>query len=158
MNGDKELLGALGNVLSAQLSLLHQTFVHQRMLSNWGYPSLSAQKLELVLCQTHHVDQLVARVLFLEGLPPKQPGVSIEYASGPALVPGLDLQLLQTTHHRLGVGVRTASLRSDNASRALLEELLIEDESHIKELESQCFLISSLGKDTYLAEHIAKSP
>jgi bacterioferritin len=44
---------------------------------------------------------------------------------------------------------------ADNASRALLEDLLKETENdHIRWLESQLFLIKELGLSLYLAQQI----
>ena len=46
MQGDPEIIEALNDVLTAELTAINQYFIHHKMCENWGYKVLSAKKYE----------------------------------------------------------------------------------------------------------------
>jgi bacterioferritin len=52
------------------------------------------------------------------------------------------------------VGVELTRAKGDNGTRALLEEILKEEESHIDWLEAQLHQIKEIGAENYLAQQI----
>ena len=46
MKGKAEIIEALNEVLTAELTAINQYFIHHKMCKDWGYPRLSAKKRE----------------------------------------------------------------------------------------------------------------
>ena len=72
MKGDAEILTALNECLTAELTAINQYYVHYKMCENWGYEKLAHKKREESMEEMKHADALIARILYLEGLPNMQ--------------------------------------------------------------------------------------
>src|SRR5712671_1013516 len=69
MKGDPQVIALLNDVLTAELTAVNQYWVHGRMCENWGYERLWKKLREESLEEMKHADKLIARILFLEGVP-----------------------------------------------------------------------------------------
>ncbi|MBV8052420.1 MAG: bacterioferritin, partial [Acidobacteriaceae bacterium] len=65
-----------------------------------------------------------------------------------------DLNVEYDAVKRLNDGIETCVKASDNGSRELLEELLVDEEEHIDYLEAQLHAISEMGIENYLAQQL----
>ena len=72
MQGDPEIIEALNDVLTAELTAINQYFIHHKMCENWGYKVLSAKKYEESIEEMKHADKVIARILFYDGVPNMQ--------------------------------------------------------------------------------------
>jgi bacterioferritin len=69
MQGDSEIIVALNEQLTAELTAINQYFLHAKMQENWGYAKLARHTREESVDEMRHADRLADRILFLEGLP-----------------------------------------------------------------------------------------
>jgi bacterioferritin len=67
----------------------------------------------------------------------------------------VDLALEVAACERLNRGIALATQAGDNGTRALLEEILREEEEAVDWLEGQLGMIKDVGKQNYLAEMIS---
>jgi bacterioferritin len=67
-----------------------------------------------------------------------------------------DLALELAAVHHLNSAIRQAVEVGDNASRALFEEILKDEEEHVDYLEGQLHAIEEIGLDNYLAQQLHK--
>ena len=67
--GGPAVIDALNEILTAELTAINQYFVHGEMCENWGYERLQKEIRKHSIDEMKHADELVKRVLFLEGLP-----------------------------------------------------------------------------------------
>ena len=72
MQGDEEVIKALNEVLTAELTAINQYFLHSKMMKDWGFDSLGAKEHEESIDEMKHADLLIERILFLEGMPAMQ--------------------------------------------------------------------------------------
>src|SRR2546428_5544990 len=107
MKGHDQVVTLLNEVLTAELTAINQYFIHARMCENWGYERLWKKVREESIGEMRHADRLIARILYLEGVPnvqrlgkghagqtvPEQPplDLQLERDAGRALNQGLEL-------------------------------------------------------------------
>src|SRR5579872_3109091 len=69
MKGNEEVLGLLNDLLTNELTAINQYFVHSKMCENWGYRRLAKKIRDESIDEMRHADEIVSRILFLEGVP-----------------------------------------------------------------------------------------
>lgn len=154
MKGDPEIISALNDVLTAELTAINQYYIHYKMCENWGYKKIAAAKRGDAMEEMKHADELIERILFLDGIPNMQRMNPVTVGETVPEQFELDLALEYTAVKRLNDGIAACVAVGDNASRHLLEEILVSEEEHADWLEAQLELIRQIGEQLYLAQQI----
>ena len=154
MKGDKKIIEILNDVLTAELTAINQYFVHGEMCDNWGYDRLHAIIRKHSIGEMKHAEQLIERLLFLEGVPNVQRLGKINIGENVPEQLRLDHGLELDAIKRLNAGIETCRELDDNNSRHLLEEILEDEEEHVDWIEAQISLVEQVGVQNYLAQQI----
>jgi len=154
MKGDPRVIEILNDVLTAELTAINQYFVHGEMCENWGYDRLHHIIRKHSIGEMKHAEELIERVLFLEGIPNVQRLGKINIGENVPEILKSDYALEMEALPRLNEGIETCRELGDNNSRHLLEEILEEEEEHVDWLEAQMTLLEQVGVQNYLAEQI----
>jgi len=101
-----------------------------------------------------HADIVIDRILFLEGVPNMQRLNPVRVGETVAEQFQVDLELEYAAIKRLNDGIAATAAVGDNASRALLEGILVSEEEHADWLEAQIELIRQMGEQNYLAQQM----
>ncbi len=156
MKGDPRVLKVLNDVLRKELTGINQYFMHSRMCRNWGYQVLDGAIFKESLEEMQHADQIINRILLLDGVP-NVAGYD-KIAVGKAVQEQLenDLGLEEAAIEVLHTGIATCHEAGDHVSRELLEQILADEESHVDWIEAQLNLMQQVGRENYLAQQIYK--
>jgi bacterioferritin len=153
MQSTPEIIELLNDVLTAELTAVNQYFIHAKMQSNWGYQRLADKGREESFGEMRHAEELIERILYLEGVPNMQRlgPVKVGETVPEQLRAELDTEKAAIT--RLAGGIEQCR-RTDEGSRLLLERILHDEEQHADWLETQLGLIEGLGEGLYLNTQI----
>ena len=154
MKGDPQIVELLNAVLTAELTAVNQYFIHHKMCENWGYQRLSKKKREESIGEMKDADELIDRILYLEGVPNMQRLNPVRVGEDAIEQHKLDLALERDAIERLNQGIAVCVAKGDNGTRELLEKILVGEEAGADWLESQLHIVGEIGKERYLAEQI----
>jgi bacterioferritin len=156
MKGSAKIIEALNDILTAELTGINQYFVHAKMCDNWGYERLAEAIRKESIEEMKHAEELIERILFLEGVPSVQRLGKVKVGEKVAEQLKLDHALELEAVAKLNKAVALATDAGDNGSRDLFEDILESEEDHVNWLEAQLELIQQVGEDNYLAQQIRK--
>ena len=154
MKGDKQVITLLNDVLTAELTAVNQYFLHARLCHHWGYERLYERVRKESIGEMKHADELIERILYLEGMPNVQRYGKVDVGQTVPEQFQLDLQVEYDAVKRLNEGIEACRTASDNGTRTLLERILHEEEAHVDWLETQQETIKQVGAGTYLSEQL----
>jgi bacterioferritin len=157
MQGDKEILVALNDILTSELTAINQYFIHYKMLENWGYLRLGQKKREESIEEMKHADKIIERILFLDGVPNLQRLSPVRVGEEPIEMHKLDLDLEREAVARLNQAIALCLDKKDAGTREMLEALLEDEEDSIDWLEAQLYIVKDIGRERYLAEQTRSS-
>ena len=155
MKGTKTVVGMLNKVLTNELTAINQYFLHARMFGNWGFERLDEYNYKQSIRVMKEADELIGRVLFLEGLPNLQNLGKLLIGENVGECLANDLRYEREIQRPLLVEVvALAEAEADYVSRDLLQELLEACEEAIDWLETQLGLIDAVTLPNYLQSQI----
>lgn len=149
MKGNPDVIAYLNKVLYNELVAINQYFLHARMLKDWGLTRLGQHEHDESIDEMKHADELIERILFLEGLPNLQDLGRLRIGTDTKEVLECDLALEMDAIPDLRTGIAAAEAVSDYVSRDLMERILASEEEHVDWLETQLGLIEKVGIQNY---------
>jgi bacterioferritin len=152
--GDPKIIDSLNEVLKAELTAISQYFLHAEMMEHWGYHRLSRILKKESIEEMKHAEELMERILFLEGMPRMHELFPLRIGDNVRQQLENDLALELEAVERLNRAIAEAAAAGDQGSRELFEGMLEEEEEHVDFLEAQLHLIEELGLEKYLAQQI----
>ena len=69
MKGNEKVIEALNAGLTIELTAINTYFIHSKMCRNWGLNKLADHYYAESMEEMKHADEIIDRVLFLDGVP-----------------------------------------------------------------------------------------
>ena len=150
MKGDRKVIEFLNAVLRNELVAINQYFLHSRMYKDMGLKELADHEYEESIDEMKHADQLIERILFLEGLPNLQDIGKLRVGEHAQEMLECDLALEMDALPVLREAIVYCEDNRDFVSRDLFDAILSSEEEHVDWLETQLGLIEKVGIKNYL--------
>lgn len=154
MKGNEHVINHLNARLAEELTAINQYFVHAEMCENWRYQKLHDMIFKRSIQEMKHAEKLIARILFLDGIPIVSKLNKIHIGSEITMMYKNDHAAEAAAISGYNESIRVAMEAGDNGSRELLESILKEEEEHIDLIEAQLEQISQMSIQNYLVEQI----
>lgn len=149
MKGEKKVIEYLNAVLTNELTAINQYFLHAKMFKNWGLEKLAQHEHKESMDEMKHADELIERILFLEGAPSMLLNKLLIGNSAKDVLSN-DLKLELMGHRDLKEAIAYCEKVGDYVSRDLFQSIMESEEEHIDWLETQLELIGKVGLQNYL--------
>ncbi|SNT14530.1 bacterioferritin [Noviherbaspirillum humi] len=150
MKGDPNVIRLLNAQLTNELTAINQYFLHARMYRHWGFERLGKKEYDESIGEMKHADNLINRILMLDGLPNLQALHKLLIGESTPEMLQADLNLEQTAQVTVKDGIAACEAAGDYVSREILVRILDDTEEHIEWLETQLDLINKIGLQNYL--------
>jgi bacterioferritin len=155
---DPIVIEHLNTQLTNELTAINQYFLHARTLQHWGVTKLGQHEYAESIEEMKHADELIIRILFLDGLPNVQRLNQIKVGETVEEILQADQLIEEKAIGDLRNGIAYCESVRDFASRDLLQRILVNEEEHIDFLERQTDLIKLIGIERYIQLNAAAAP
>ena len=154
MKGSQKVIDYLNFLIAGELAARDQYFIHSRMYSEWGFSKLYDRLNHEMEEETQHADDMIRRVLLLEGIPNMKPEALNIGADVPSMLQA-DLELELLVRDNLKKGIVLCEQERDFVTRDILvTQLQDTEEDHAHWLEQQLRLIDMMGLANYLQSQL----
>jgi bacterioferritin len=154
MKGNKQVLVILNEILTFELTSINQYFLHARMFKNWGLEKLNCAAYKKSIKDMKQADQIIERILFLEGLPNLQMLGKLMIGEETAEMLDCDMAFQNSQIPLLKRAISLCEDLQDFVSRDLIVSVLSYEEDHIDWIETQQYQIKHLGLENYLQSQV----
>jgi len=155
---DTKVIEHLNTQLTNELTAINQYFLHARTLRHWGVTKLGNKEYDESIDEMKHADQLIERILFLDGLPNVQRLNQVAVGETVEEILKADLSLEEKALDDLRNGIAYCESVRDFVSRDLLLSILQSEEEHVDFLDRQFDLIRQIGIERYILLNAAAAP
>lgn len=150
MKGSKKVLTQFNKILGNELVSINQTFLHSRMFNDWGMEEMGTKEYKKSIKDMKQADKLIARILFLEGLPNLQSLGKLRIGENTQEIIQCEMDLMTDMLKDLREAIDVCEAESDFVSRELLEHIIEDEEEFFDWLETQQWQIEKQGLQNYI--------
>ena len=154
MKGDSRLIDVLNSLLAHELTVISQYIVHAEICEDWGYDRLHDAFKKRAIDEMKHAEELVGRILFLEGTPIVSELNKIHIGGD---IPGQvenDRVAEEGAIKSYNEAIVLAGEVRDYATRDILQSILNDEDRHMDEIEELQDQIEQMTLPIFLATQV----
>ncbi|MEM9221438.1 MAG: bacterioferritin [Pseudomonadota bacterium] len=149
MKGSPRVIERLNQALFLELGAVNQYWLHYRLLEDWGLGKLAAKERAESLEEMQHADNIIGRIILLDGHPNLQRVAPLRIGTNVREVLEADLAGEYDARTSYSESREICREESDFVSMTMFEKLLEDEEGHIDFLETQLALLDKIGVERY---------
>ncbi|HWR38706.1 MAG TPA: bacterioferritin [Patescibacteria group bacterium] len=154
MKGNAKLIETLNALLADELGAINQYIVHSEMCANWGYEKLHQRFEKRAIDEMKHAEKLIARILFLEGIPVVSKLTPIHIGADVTKQLEADHKSEEGAIAAYNAAIKLAGEVGDFATREILEHILSDEDDHIDKIEELQDQISHMTLPIFLTTQV----
>ncbi|MCA9499375.1 MAG: bacterioferritin [Nitrospirales bacterium] len=154
MKAKKGVVEFLNKILTEELTVINQYFLHAKMCDNWGYSRLEHKVKERSFSEMKDADKIIEHILYLEGVPNVQRLGTVKIGESVPEQLKSDLAKEKEMVTLLTEAIQHCTKVGDFTTRHLLEDMVADEDEHIDWIETQQETIKQIGLENYLSEQI----
>lgn len=154
MKGNPELIASLNELLASELTAVNQYIVHSEICANWGYNKLHTYLEKRAIEEMKHAETLIARILFLEGMPIVSKLTEMHIGSDVPKQLENDHKSEEIAIKDYNAAIKLAGDKNDYATREILEGILNDEDRHIDEIEERQDQIAHMTLPIFLSTNV----
>ena len=154
MKGNDKLIDKLNFLLADELTAINQYMVHSEMCTNWGYDKLHEGLEKRAIDEMKHAEKLIGRILFLEGTPIVSSLNNIRIGADVARQLANDKDAETGAIKAYNEAIKLASEVGDNATKEILEHILMDEDAHIDKIEELLDQVEQMGIQFFLTTQV----
>lgn len=154
MKGNDKLIDKLNFLLADELTAINQYMVHSEMCANWGFQKLHESLEKRAIDEMKHAEKLIGRILFLEGTPIVSTLNNIHIGPDVAKQISNDRSAEEGAIKAYNEAIKLASEVGDNATKEMLEHILLDEDAHIDRIEELLDQINLMGIQVFLSTQV----
>lgn len=154
MKGNEKLIAVLNDLLADELTAINQYMVHAEMCDNWGYEKLHKHFEKRAIAEMKHAETLIARILFLEGIPTvtNLKKIRVGKTVPEQLESDREAELMAVKAYNEAIAL--AAEVKDYATQDILKNILNDEDGHIDEIEELQDQIDQMGVQVFLTTQV----
>ncbi len=156
MKAKEGVINLLNKILTEELTVINQYFLHAKMCKNWGYDRLHHYVLDRSFGEMKDAQVVIDHILYLDGLPNMQKLGTVKIGENVPEQLKADLDKEKAMVKLMTEGIVHCVKVGDYTTRHMLEEMVKDEEEHIDWIETQLEIIKQVGLQNYLSEQIKK--
>ena len=156
MKAKQGVVNLLNKILTEELTVINQYFLHAKMCADWGYDRLEEKVKERSFSEMKDADKIIEHILYLEGMPNVQRLGTVKVGETVLEQLKSDLAKEKQMVTLLTEGINHCMKVGDFTTRHMLEDMVTDEDSHIDWIETQLETIKQVGLENYLSEQIKK--
>ena len=149
MKGNEKVIGYLNQALKHELTAVSQFWLHYRLLDDWGFQKMGDKWKKESVEEMVHADDLIERIIFLEGHPNLQHLNPLRIGETVREVLEADLKIEYEARALYKEAREVCREEGDFVTMSLFEKLMSDEEGHIDFIETQMDLYDRIGEQNY---------
>ena len=154
MKAKEGVVNLLNKILTEELTVINQYFLHAKMCKNWGYDRLHHHVMDRALGEMKDATAIVDHILYLDGLPNMQRLGTVKIGETVSEQLKVDLDKEKAMVKLMTQGIEQCVKVGDYTTRHMLEDMVKDEEEHIDWIETQLETVKQVGLQNYLSEQI----
>lgn len=156
MKGSEKVIEALNAGLTIELTAINLYFISSKMCRDWGLNKLAKHFYDESIEEMKHAEEVIDRVLFLDGVPEiaRYDAINVGPTPQEQIENSLKLEIKGVTTYNQAIHI--AHGEKDAGSKDLMERMVVESEESVDWAEAQLGLIDQVGLQNYLAQQMSE--